>query len=112
MWDVGPALCLNFVHLRAISPIFAALLCGAGVSFAQAGGGFEGRTVARIDFEPPGQPLPIEELERRIDIRQGMPLHLADVRASIQELYRTGHYSDRFVPLPGLSRGLSWLIRA
>jgi outer membrane protein insertion porin family len=71
----------------------------AAVSQAQpaaTSGDFEGRVITRIEFEPPvaSQPLPAEELERRISVHQGAPLHLADVRASIQDLYQTGRYSD------------------
>lgn len=57
---------------------------------------FEGRVITRVEFQPPvtSQPLPAEELDRRISLHQGAPLHLADVRASIQDLYRTGRYSD------------------
>ena len=57
---------------------------------------FEGQLITRIDFDPPlpGQPLPAPELERRMALHVGSPLHLADVRNAIQELYLTGRYAD------------------
>jgi outer membrane protein insertion porin family len=63
---------------------------------AATSGDLEGRVITRVEFQPPiaSQPLPAEELDRRISLHQGTPLHLADVRASIQDLYRTGRYAD------------------
>jgi outer membrane protein insertion porin family len=91
------ALCLSFV--RAQSPSWLFVWVVAAVSQAQpaaTSGDFEGRVITRVEFEPPveSQPLPAAELNRRISVHQGAPLHLADVRASIQDLYSTGRYSD------------------
>ena len=55
---------------------------------------FEGRIVTRVDFEPPDQPLPRDELDRLLPFRSGEPLRAADVRTAIQKLYSTGRYTD------------------
>jgi outer membrane protein assembly complex protein YaeT len=55
---------------------------------------FEGRTIARIEFDPPGQPLPGPELERLLPFKIGTALKLSDVRLAIQKLYNTGRYAD------------------
>ena len=55
---------------------------------------FEGRTITRVDFDPPDQPLPRDELNRRMPLRSGSPLQAADVRAAIQSLYLTGRYTN------------------
>ncbi|HTD42932.1 MAG TPA: BamA/TamA family outer membrane protein [Bryobacteraceae bacterium] len=54
----------------------------------------EGRIISRIDFDPPNQPLPTDELERLLPLRAGSPLKMDDVRATLQKLYETGRYSD------------------
>ena len=55
---------------------------------------FEGRMVTRVDFDPPDQPLPRDELDRLLPFRSGAPLRAADVRTAIQKLYSTGRYTD------------------
>ena len=54
----------------------------------------EGRTIVRIDFDPPQQPLPRDELDRLLPLHTGSPLRQADVRQSLQKLYETGRYAD------------------
>lgn len=54
----------------------------------------EGRTISRIDFDPPHQPLPADELERLLPLHAGSPLKMDDVRAALQKLYETGRFSD------------------
>jgi outer membrane protein insertion porin family len=54
----------------------------------------EGRTISRIDFDPPNQPLPTDELERLLPLHAGSPLKMDDVRAALQRLYETGRFSD------------------
>ena len=54
----------------------------------------EGRVISRIDFDPPDQPLPTDELERLLPLHAGSPLKMDDVRATLQKLYETGRYSD------------------
>jgi outer membrane protein insertion porin family len=78
------------------------LLSLFAITFAQAQtsgvdldrGGFEGKTIGRIAFDPPDQPLPADELERLLPFHAGSTLKLSDVRAAIQRLYNTGRYSD------------------
>jgi outer membrane protein insertion porin family len=55
---------------------------------------YEGRTITRVDFDPPDQPLPRDELNRRLPLRSGSPLQAADVRAAMQSLYLTGRYTN------------------
>ena len=54
----------------------------------------EGRTISRIDFDPPNQPLPTDELERLLPLHAGSPLKMDEVRAALQKLYETGRFSD------------------
>ena len=55
----------------------------------------EGRTIARIDFDPAAQPLTREELASIVlPLRAGEPLRLSDIRSAIQALYLTGRYRD------------------
>ena len=57
--------------------------------------GFEGRTVAQVEFDPPDQPLPIEQLRPLLPFHAGSDAcGLTDVRAAIEKLYRTGRFSD------------------
>jgi outer membrane protein assembly complex protein YaeT len=74
------------------------LLLGAVAALAQdpAGGSqsFEGRTIGRIDFNPPDQPLPRPELDRLLPLHLGNPLRQADVRQALQKLLDTGRFSD------------------
>ena len=44
--------------------------------------------------DPPQQPLEQGEFDQRLGLRIGAPLALADVRAAIDSLYRTGRYHD------------------
>ena len=55
---------------------------------------FEGRTIGRIEFDPPEQPLPRAELDRLLPFQIGSSLRRAEVRAAIQKLYQTGRFSD------------------
>ncbi len=57
-------------------------------------GAFEGKPIGRIEFDPPNQPLPADELGRLLPFQAGSTLKLADIRAAIQKLYETGRYSD------------------
>src|SRR6185503_16117682 len=69
---------------------------------------FEGRIIARIDFEPPNQPLPREELDRLLPLRPGSPLNSSDVHQALQNLFETGRFADVSIdvePAPGTSPG-------
>lgn len=54
----------------------------------------EGRTIVSIVADPPQQPMVQAEFDRRLGLRIGAPLSLADVRAALDSLYRTGRYDD------------------
>ena len=89
--------------VRSLALLLPPLLLAATVARAQdlprpraAGGStnFEGRTISRIDFDPPNQPLPADELERLLPFHAGDPLKMDDVRTALQKLYETGRFSD------------------
>lgn len=54
----------------------------------------EGRTIVNIVPVPEEQPLLQAEFDKRLGLRIGAPLSLADVRAAIGALYLTGRYHD------------------
>ena len=94
MLTVKPALLLRFVRPPAL--VFA-FLCTVGIAPAQEPAplpDWEGRSVARILFDPPGQPISAAALEKMLPFRVGSKLTSADVRAAIQRLYQTGRFSD------------------
>ena len=66
------------------------LLCRLQASPEQ----YENKPIARIEFEPSDQPLPLAELDRLLPLRKGQPLHIADVETAIQRLFSTGRYAD------------------
>src|SRR6476620_2913010 len=88
------------LSLRNVRPpvlMFLPLLLGAVAALAQdsATGGslvFEGRTIGRIDFNPPDQPFLRPELDRLLPLRVGSPLRQADVRQTLQKLLDTGRF--------------------
>ena len=87
------------ISLRGVHSLVIALLIvllSATQSLAQSDSDFEGRPITRIEFDPPlaSQPLPGPELERRMALHIGSPLHVVDVKNAIQELYLTGRYAD------------------
>jgi outer membrane protein assembly complex protein YaeT len=55
---------------------------------------WEGRPISRIEFDPPQQPLALEELNRILPLKAGSALRLEDVGDAIQKLYSTGRFSD------------------
>ena len=55
---------------------------------------YEGSTVSSIQFDPAGQPLDATELHDILPLKIGRPLHITDVRASIERLFATGRYVD------------------
>src|ERR1039458_9746644 len=55
---------------------------------------YEGQTVLNIQFEPKNQPLEPSELHAILPLRQDQPLHMADVRSSIERLFSTGRYAE------------------
>src|ERR1700687_5104875 len=75
--------------VRSLALLLPPLLLAATVARAPdsprpravAGGrtNLEGRTISRIDFDPPMQPLPPDELERLLPLHAGSPLKMDDV---------------------------------
>jgi outer membrane protein insertion porin family len=82
--------------VRPPALLLVPLLLGVAAAAAQdAGAGdYEGRPIGRIEFDPSDQPLPRAELDRLLGIGAGSTLTLAAIRESIQNLYRTGRFSD------------------
>ncbi|HEV8147354.1 MAG TPA: BamA/TamA family outer membrane protein [Bryobacteraceae bacterium] len=68
---------------------------------------FDGRTITRVEFEPPDQPLPRDELDRLIPLRSGLPLNAEDVRIAIQKLYSTGRFTNVVVDVEPAENGVS-----
>ena len=94
--------------MRSPVPLILVFLSAAASSQAQAPETFEGKIIARIVFDPAAQPLPIDELERRVlPLKAGFPLQIKDVRTAIQELYNTGRYSDVSVDAEPEDAGVS-----
>ncbi len=72
------------------------LLAAAGCFGAPADpSDYEGRTVVRVDFVPPRQPLTQSHLARVVRVKEGRPLRLSDVRETIRGLFAAGRYSSR-----------------
>ncbi|HML15589.1 MAG TPA: POTRA domain-containing protein [Bryobacteraceae bacterium] len=86
------------------SPVFLLLLFAAVIARAQEQRpssspnsmpqDFEGRTIAQVEFDPPDQPIPIDQLQRLLPFHAGSTLHLAELHAAIEKLYQTGRFSD------------------
>ena len=55
---------------------------------------YEGQQVLTIQFDPKEQPLDPSELHDILPLQKDKPLHMADVRASIERLFATGRYAD------------------
>jgi len=77
--------------VRPLVPLILVLLSTIASSAqtlgAQTPEAFEGKIVARIDFDPAAQPVPRDELDRRVlPLKAGSPLQIQDVRAAIQAL--------------------------
>ncbi|MGH9672786.1 MAG: POTRA domain-containing protein, partial [Bryobacteraceae bacterium] len=81
-----------------VSIFHAVVLCTMGTAavtnvYAQSAK-YEGRTITRIRFEPPAQPLPERELVDLIPLKAGGPFRSEAVRESIARLYDTGRFQD------------------
>ena len=83
LWNVRPSVLL----LLLVATIVVAQAQQSGVEF-------EGKSIRRIEFSPPAQPLPTAEMERLLPFHAGEKLHLADLRVAIQSLYQTGRFSN------------------
>lgn len=87
-----------YVIMRIVRPSFvhcAIFLLAVQLSalFAQ-DRKFEGKPIITIQFDPKEQPLDPSELHEILPLQLGEPLHMADVRASIERLFATGRYAD------------------
>ena len=78
---------------------------------AGAGGttNLEGRSIVRVDFNPPGQPIPRGELDRLLPLRPGRPLRQEDVHEALQKLFDTGRFAD--VTIDGEPAGEDVIVR-
>ena len=90
------ALSLKNVRLRMLVALLAGLAPAFGPAFGQdtPTTRWEGRPISRIEFDPPQQPLPLEELNRLLPFKAGNSLRMDDVRDAIQRLYSTGRFAD------------------
>jgi outer membrane protein insertion porin family len=70
------------------------LLALGGKSLQAQSDPYEGRPIESVQFDPEKQPLSRDQLLSMIPLRSGQPLHVSDVRAAIERLFRTGEYSD------------------
>jgi outer membrane protein assembly complex protein YaeT len=66
---------------------------------------YEGKEILTIQFEPKEQPLEASELHDILPLKQGEPLRMADVRASIERLFATGRYADIAVDAEPYTQG-------
>ncbi|MGH9647585.1 MAG: POTRA domain-containing protein [Bryobacteraceae bacterium] len=88
------------MRLRMLVALLAGSAPAFGPVFGQALGQdtttarWEGRPISRIEFNPPQQPLPPEELTRLLALKAGRTLRMDDVRDAIQKLYSTGRFAD------------------
>jgi outer membrane protein assembly complex protein YaeT len=55
---------------------------------------YEGKAIARIEFDPAKQPLSVATLVGMLPIRIGDSVSALKIREAIQKLYATGEYSD------------------
>jgi Outer membrane protein/protective antigen OMA87 len=55
---------------------------------------FEGKRIVRIEYVPLPQPLDPRDLASAVAVKQGAPLHEADVAQTIDRLFATGYYQD------------------
>lgn len=86
---------ISLRNVRPLVPLILVLVSTANSPAQNPPEDVEGQIVTRIDFDPVAQPLPRDELDRRImPLMTGVPLRASDVRAAIQALYSTGRFSD------------------
>jgi outer membrane protein assembly complex protein YaeT len=86
LWGVRPQV--------IVLSLFAAAMIACAQDRPADSESLEGRTIARIEFDPADQPLPADELARRLPFHPGAALKSSDIRAAIQNLYETGRYAD------------------
>src|SRR5579864_9083786 len=96
MITTAHALSLGNVRLRMLFALLASLAPALVPAFGQdtSTARWEGRPISRIEFNPPQQPLPPEELTRLLPLKAGSALRMDDVREAIKKLYATGRFAD------------------
>jgi outer membrane protein insertion porin family len=86
---------ISLINVRPLVPLILVLVSTTASPAQILQGDLDGQIVTRIDFDPVAQPLPREELDRRmLPLKTGAPLRTGDVRAAIQALYDTGRFKD------------------
>ena len=86
---------ISLGNVRPLVPLILVLVSTAASPAQNLAAEIEGQIVTRIDFDPVSQPLPREELDRRMQpLKTGAPLRSGDVRTAIQALYDTGRFKD------------------
>ncbi|HEY2842837.1 MAG TPA: outer membrane protein assembly factor BamA [Bryobacteraceae bacterium] len=78
--------------LALVAGLIFALVPASGQNISAAR--WEGQTVSRVEFDPPQQPLPLDQLTGLIPLKAGDPLRMPQIRDAIQKLYATGRFSD------------------
>lgn len=104
MRETGRNAAISLKHVRFVALPLLLLVCSVAALAQDGSGGsgssltspaqWEGKTIVAIVRDPPQQPLQQDEFDRRLGLRVGAPLSLADVRTAIDSLYRTGRYHD------------------
>src|SRR5215813_14224886 len=83
----------------AVRPLFAYVLSAALFLAALPGvlngqpQQFEGQKIVNIRFDPQRQPLEPEELFQILPLKNGEPLRMDVIRASIERMFATGRYA-------------------
>lgn len=106
------ALLLKNVRLRMLVALLAGLAPAFGPVFGQdtSTARWEGQPIARIEFDPPLQPLALDELNRLLTLKAGRPLRMDDVRDAIQKLHATGRYADVSIDVTEAGQGSSGVV--
>jgi outer membrane protein assembly factor BamA len=95
--------------LGVLSALFLAPLAAFPAGIAPAA--YEGQPIVNVRFDPPGQPVASDDLNRLLTWKPGDALHLDDVRAAIKRLYATGSYATVEVEAEPAPRGVEVIVR-
>src|SRR5579872_1666189 len=69
------------------------------------------RPIERIQYVPELQPIGRADLARAVQVKVGQPLRMADVRATVKQLYRTGEYANVEIDATPDGAGVALTIR-
>jgi len=86
--------------------MFAVVLTGPQAARLAASQSLEGKTIRSIEYVPPQQPLPQQELAQTVPLQPGSPLNLEQVRSAIKALYATGRFQDVVVEAGEIAGGV------